>query len=116
MSLSQGVMSCPVCFEEDGTAVTMPCLHFVCLECFFNLLRTSPDRESVTCPLCRLHVDVPVRVVKKPAPAPAPATPEPCPYSLVERFAAAAALVAVVSQGVPAARELTCRVFTMCWV
>ena len=53
--------TCPVCWEEPGTAYISSCGHLICETCIYRLVpitypsSTFKDNE-VTCPMCRSQV------------------------------------------------------------
>jgi len=51
------LLECPVCLEKEGIPKALVCLHWLCLTCAADMVKTS-DNGSLTCPQCRVVTHV----------------------------------------------------------
>ena len=54
-------LSCPICLGILEDAVSLPCTHFFCKDCFERSITIKPTRRdslstSSQCPLCKAHI------------------------------------------------------------
>lgn len=49
-----GASVCHICCDRVSSPRILPCRHTFCKYCIQGLIRTSPQNDEITCPLCRI--------------------------------------------------------------
>lgn len=54
----EDIVKCAVCLRIYTDPKSLPCLHSFCLECLRSLAEVNPDRNEITCPMCKRIIEL----------------------------------------------------------